>query len=87
MVIVIPIVIVVSVAMDALYNRWISRVGGWWRWHIVKWIAVFSVWGLLTLMWWREYHYNPYKLIDIAAFAVLCHYVWRGVYTNVWRKP
>ena len=96
--IIIPLILIVSVyadakrdrLMDKLHNRRALFHEDWTpaqrKWHKWKWISVFSVWGLLTIIWFYyliQYLRWYYCFIIIGSLAVFCNFMWESVY---WKK-
>lgn len=70
----IGLAILISVAFDALRDKWIKyREGSWWRWHIVKWISKFLLWGIMTIMFIPWYLWIPLAYISRILWKSLNH--------------
>jgi hypothetical protein len=63
----------VVVMCDALRDRWVDRRVGWWRWHIVKWLAFYTpfVYVIVT---------DRLPVLPVFGYAVFCCVLWRIAY-------
>ena len=74
-------IILISVICDALRDNLMLEMFGiqWsqiqWEWHLVKWIAMFVLWGRLT---WNVYKKYGYGMIIILAIS--CNIIWQLFY-------
>ena len=66
--IIILAVIVITVFFDALRDGWYGRIG-WWKWHIVKWIAFYT--PIIYILWVNFAWYW------ILAMAIPAWLLWR----------
>lgn len=87
------IIVTISTVSDALRDRWRSlnanvldwsypkagyfRPWHWWRWHIVKWINLYTPHGFIVYLLWP--HLEWYEL---ALTAALMFFVWRRIYNQ-----
>jgi hypothetical protein len=78
----IPIVLYISVIANAFHDKWITPRTSWWMWHVCKWIMVFSVWGMLVLVWWCKRGCRWHDIHLILLFAGFCGVSWRVVYKH-----
>ena len=80
----IPVVIYVSVIGDAFRDRFMSDIYRWtepqWWWHIAKWGSMFSLWGLLTWLWFKSVGVNSKTLALWAVFTIICNVTWNLIY-------
>ena len=67
-------VVILSTAMNALHDKWITRNVGWWQWHIVKWLMFFPPLIFITL------HFIDWRLW--IPLVVVCWVLWRSIYTS-----
>ena len=88
--IVILIVVYVSVCFNALMDKAMPEMykfrmrSHWsreqWRWHIFKWVCLFSVWILLICIWFMYVGIRPTTVVEIISFTVLCSISWGCIY-------
>ena len=57
-------------------SKWTSKQ---WKWHICKWVSVFSVWGFMS---WKFFdgNYNIENIVIFVVFAIFCRWSWKLIY-------
>ena len=87
---VILIIIYISVIADAWRDKLIpellyKKYGEWtpvqWQYHLVKWLSMFSLWILLSYIWFHVEHYK-YEIGIFCIFAGICSLTWKWIYNR-----
>ena len=80
---IIPVVILLTVFLDAMRDRWLPKIcrgEAWLEWHLVKWAGFFLPLILLSYLWLDFYHFQLKFIIGYLLFAVICNILWKFLY-------
>ena len=71
-------------ARDGMMKELSVKIGGkWtpkqWKWHYLKWVSVFSVWGFMSFKFFNG-NYNITNFVIFVIFAMFCNISWKEIY-------
>ena len=80
--ILILVVMVIVTVFDAVRDAWVVRKDGigWWHWHVVKWVAMYCPFVLLTYFYFSKCHFDLLEIVVFWVVCLVCWVVWKVVY-------